>query len=343
MPRDFLLDDNQSQLPEQESVGRDFLSESEPDQETYWESVKNAPSRIGSDIGNSILKGFNAIPGYFETAKTEIPALLNPNSELRNHPFHVLGQGLAGVNEAINSIAQFPLNIAKYGSDRLHLTPKMLTNALELITPEDTSQSINRLFGKPEYPGEALLRGAARNTLPIGGIVKTLESMPHLTKRGASKALKKAQKLAEEREIGTLNVDPALIDDAGQFLPKTSPYRNALEASKYGDYNNLFKLQSDLGKISGDYAKSLFSAAERSHGRAGLEVRNSLLNEIHKNLKSQGHEDISNLLKKGQIDYRRYMAFRPYRNALAIAALGTAIPYNPITKTVKKVLSHNSQ
>ena len=99
----------------------------------------------------------------------------------------------------------------------------------------------------------------------------------------------------------------------------------------------LFKLQSDLGKHSSDYARSLFSAAERAHGRAGMATRNNLLSEMHQGLQDLGHSDISSLLKKGQEEYRKYAKFKPYRNALGVAAGAYMLPKNALIDLVKKL------
>lgn len=314
--------------------------------ERFGTSLGLAGPRIYEDVSKGLYKAAQSIPSYWEKAKTEVPGILNPYGQVAQHPFHAAGQGLAGLNEAINSVAQFPLNVSKYGSERLNLLPKGVTNAIQSITPEDTTEAINQLFGKPKYPGEAAIRGVGRNIVPITGVTKAASGMPHLTQRGATKKLKNARQMAEEREIGKLNVDQQLINDARQFLPKTSPNRKNIKDASKGDYNALFRLQSDLGKQSSDYAKSLFSAAERQHGRAGLETRNKLLDAIHENLQSQGHHDISNLLRRGQNDYRRYAKFKPYRNALALGGLagaGLSIPNNPLAKILKGILFPNSQ
>lgn len=144
-------------------------------------------------------------------------------------------------------------------------------------------------------------------------------------------------------EIPRLNIPGEVIEDLRQFLPNTTPYRNLIEKAKTGNYKDLFNLQSDVGKHASDYTKSLFSAAERAHGRAGLKARNALIDEIHTNLKSQGHHDISELLRKGQEDYKRYMKFKPYRNALLGAGTALAIPKNPLTNLLKKLLLQNTQ
>jgi len=195
--------------------------------------------------------------------------------------------------------------------------------------------------GKGSTLDNVLQKGIEYAPDVIGGVnaLRGMKLLPHLTRKGASKSLVKAKDLAKGRNIGTLNVNPDLIEDAAQFLPKTSAYKNMLEGAGYGDYNELFKLQSDLGKHSSDYARSLFSAAERSHGRAGMATRNKLLSDMHKGLQDLGHEDISNLLKKGQDEYRRYAKFKPYRNALGVAAGAYMMPKNALIDLVKRLVT----
>jgi len=315
----------------------------EEPKESFGMSAALALPRIATDLGSKAYNAVQSIPSYFEKAKTEAPGFLIPGGEASRHPFHSMGQGIAGANEAINSLAQLPLNVSRYGSDRLHLIPQAITNAIQKMTPEDTTEAINQLFGQPKYAGEAMLRGMARNALPLTGASRLMQAAPHLTQRGASRALRDARQTAATRNIGALNVDPDLIEDTRQFLPNTLPNRNALDAAQYGDYNSLFKLQSDVGKSAGDYAKSKFSAAERAHGKAGLAARNRLLDAIHENLQIQGHGDISDLLRQGQKDYSRYMKFKPYRNTLLLGSAGLALPVNHIANFLKKFVSDNIQ
>jgi len=194
--------------------------------------------------------------------------------------------------------------------------------------------------GEPTFSDKAIQKGS--QYLPELLMAKNVlkDVVPHLTKWGASKTLKKATQLGRERRMGPLSINNETIEDLRQYLPNTAPYRNALEDAHYGDYNKLFSLQSDVGKHASQQARSFFSAAERAHGREGLAARHRLLDEIHANLKSQGHHDISNLLRQGQNEYRRYMAFKPYRNALGMAAGAYAIPKNALTNLVKKLLLH---
>lgn len=156
-----------------------------------------------------------------------------------------------------------------------------------------------------------------------------------LTQKMASRSLREAKGLAENREIGSLDVPDELIQDLKQFLPETTPYKKLLERAMNKDYQSLFDLQSDVGKHSRDYIKSLFSAAERAHGREGAAARNRLLDAMREHLSSTGNLDIAELMKHGQNRYRQYMKLRPYRNA----ALAAPLAGTPAYKHIKKYLS----
>jgi len=112
--------------------------------------------------------------------------------------------------------------------------------------------------------------------------------------------------------------------------------------AKTNNYQDLFNLQSDVGKHSAEYARDLFSSANRAHGKEGFQARNRLLDAIHEDLNQKGHEDISNLLRKGQNEYRRYIKFKPYRNMLAMGAAAYALPKNALTNLVKKMILHKN-
>ena len=203
--------------------------------------------------------------------------------------------------------------------------------------PKDYSD----VFGEHGNPTEAdklIRKGVEIAPDVIGGInaLRSLKLLPHLTRKGASKNIVKARELGKKRNMGPLDVNPDLIEDTRQFLPNTTPYRNLIDEAGYGDYNRLFSLQSDLGKHAGGMSKDWFSKANRAHGRAGLEVRGNILNEMKNSMRQQGHGDIADLLTKGQDEYRRYMKFKPYRNALLAAGAAYSLPRNVLMDLVKK-------
>jgi hypothetical protein len=138
-------------------------------QESYGRSLKKAPGRIASDIYQSAENLYHEVPGFLKSTKEGILNL--PKTNL-THPLHAAGQALAGTNELINQIAQFPLNVSKYGSERLHITPQSITDVLQKITPQDTTNAIHQIFGEPKYSGESMIRGFTRNAVPEMAIVK---------------------------------------------------------------------------------------------------------------------------------------------------------------------------
>ncbi len=141
------------------------------------------------------------------------------------------------------------------------------------------------------------------------------------------------------------NINPEIIEDARQYLPNNLDERNLLGSSQAGDYNSLFKLQSDVGKISAKRMgkiRSLFAPESNLKGEAGLAARKRLLNAIHEELQSKGHHDVSDLLRQGQNEYRRYIKFKPYRNAILgagiTAATKAALPKNALTNLIHKLV-----
>lgn len=194
MPRDFLMKDTSSKNYQERSP-RDFLSQ--PEKESLSESILYAVPRIGEDILNSAFNFAQNIPSYYESAKTEIPGIF---TTARKNPKSLAFQGLAGANEMVNTLAQLPKNIAEYGSNRLNLLPQEVPKIIGKITPEDTTQSINNLFGEPKNPGEALLRGGIRNIpnlLATKAITSKLNPM-QLTSENIAKSIIEAKRKNKE-------------------------------------------------------------------------------------------------------------------------------------------------
>ena len=178
------------------------------------------------------------------------------------------------------------------------------------------------LEGAPSYLDKAI-QGAAKYAPEIIGALDF--GLPLVLRHFAAAPLRQASRMAAERNIGPLNISPELIEDARQFLPNTAPYRNMIEEAMSGDYDALFRLQSDLGKHSREYARNPFSAAERAHGKAGHAVRQDLLGAKAEELGRMGHQDIAEAQRLGQQQYRRYSQAKPYvRGALGLAAGGLA-------------------
>lgn len=249
---------------------------------------------------------------------------------------------LIGLTHAGRNLHNLPHDLAALGEWPIEkLRGRPFEHPLSSYLPNDT-QNYADVWGQ-KGPGttldNVLQKGVEIAPDVIGGVnaLRSLKLLPHLTRKGASKNIVKARELGKTRNMGPLDVNPDLIEDTRQFLPNTTPYRNLIDDAGYGDYNKLFSLQSDLGKHAGGMSKDWFSKANRAHGRAGLEVRGNILNEMKNSMRQQGHGDIADLLTKGQDEYRRYMKFKPYRNALLAAGAAYSLPRNVLIDLAKKL------
>jgi hypothetical protein len=327
-PRDF-LEDNQQNMSSPNVAGspRDFLPDNEEVQasEGLGTSAAMAIPRILTDLGKGVYHAAQSIPSYWEKAKTEVPGLLNPNGVLRQHPLHALGQGFAGVNEAINSLAQAPLALSRYGTERLNLVPQGVTNALQKITPEDTTQAINQLFGEPKYPGEAALRGGFRNIPALYGAGKLATAIKPsallTTKKNIKNSLLKPHDALESRannafkevsnQVNSRGINQLPIEDMSSvnfenmrsYFPATRQYDKLLTGAEYGDYNSLRKLQSDLySKGKQNLGSNL--EVDRMKGAEMLERRNDINEAISNHLIKTGNTDLADILQGARNDWR---------------------------------------
>ncbi len=257
---------------------------------------------------------------------------------------------LIGLTHAGRNLHNLPHDIASgvdylgSGIGRMFGAPEFQngkTSHLANYLPYDTENYSHVLGQKGEGSqlDNLLQKGVEYAPDVIGGLnaLRGLKILPHLTRKGASKNIVKARELGKNRNIGPLDVNPDLIEDTRQFLPNTTPYRNLIDEAGYGDYNRLFDLQSDLGKHAGGMSKDWFSKANRAHGKAGLEVRSNIIKEMKDSLRKGGHGDIADLLTKGQEEYRRYMKFKPYRNAIGVATGAYFLPKNALIDLAKKL------
>lgn len=249
---------------------------------------------------------------------------------------------LIGLTHAGRNLHNLPHDLAALGEWPIEkLRGKPFEHPLSSYLPNDTANyaDVWGQKGAGTTLDNVLQKGVEIAPDIIGGVnaLRSLKILPHLTRKGASKNIVKARELGKSRNMGPLDVNPDLIEDTRQFLPNTTPYRNLIDEAGYGDYNRLFSLQSDLGKHAGGMSKDWFSKANRAHGRAGLEVRSNILNEMKNSLRKEGHGDIADLLTKGQDEYRRYMKFKPYRNALMAAGAAYSLPRNVLIDLVKKM------
>lgn len=287
--------------------------------EGFGSALKNAPGIILNDLGGAVNRGISSLPGYYKSAKTEIPGFFQT---LRSNPGHLALQGLAGTQELVNNLAQLPLNLSRYGSERLNLLPKSITNFIEKITPEDTSNAINQIFGEPQYPGESLTRGIGRNAVnlyalgkvgqainPKGLLLSRKDIANSLTKKHdllenrASEGFKKVSDEINNRGISQIPIEEKTIDEIRDFFPKTKQANALLDKARSGDYNSLRKVQSDLYTKGKNSLKSPLES-ERLRAEEMFEKRDDINQSISNHLKNMGQHDLNEILNKARTDYR---------------------------------------
>jgi hypothetical protein len=319
-----------------EIVGNGAIAQSSPAQSgSDWEIVNNAPSsnqqmpgqesigksliyaipRIGEDIAKGAYQFAKNIPNYYGSAKTEIPGLINVSYQ---HPLHTLSQAVAGSQEAINQLAQLPLNISQYGQQRLGLVPQGVVNAISAITPQDTTQAINQLFGKPQYPGETLVRGIARNIPTIAGATSIIKPLLSSTKNAikntiidthdaleneAAQGFKTVSDEVNKRGISQVSINNQLLQGLSDYFPKTKQSAQLINDANTGDYNALRKIQSQLyTKGKQNLGSSL--ETDRMRGAEMFEKRDDINQAISDHLQNTGNNDLVGILNKARNDYR---------------------------------------
>ena len=302
----------------------DWEIDNEPSnqEKSEWELDNTLPQQEGF---------FKKLPKYIGTG------LVHAGRNLANYPREIANQ-LQSVGNQITAPIEKGLGP----------NPFKQQNPLSNYLPHDVTnyRNVFGLQGQPGFAENAIEKLFEKSPeLYMGG--KAIKDMlPYLTKRGATKTLKQAQNLAKERGLGETSqftMTPELIEDARQFFPNTLKNRELFEKAKMGDYDSIFKLQSELGQLSGKRAKSWFNPESKITGQAGLETRGNILDELHNNLRAAGHEDISDLLKLGQQEFKNYMKFKPYRNALIGAGLGYLLPKNALINIGKEYLKTKTQ
>lgn len=326
---------------------------------TDWEIVKpesKSNENVKFNMNDwEVIKPENK--GNEETFLQKLPrnlqiGLFNQRQNAVNLP-HDIAQGLEEVGNKFGVLNK-TIPLEKYiGNNRLPFSnennqPRKNISEYLPYEQNDYAKLLGQT-GEPTFADTLIQKGVEHAPEIIGGLNALRNILPHLTRRGASRRLRQARQLGIEREIGPLNVNPELIEDLRQYQPaNTLPYRNQMDTAHTGNYQGLFDLQSDVGKAAAEDAKWRFNStsATRRHGREGLNARNALIEDMHRALNEAGHNDISNLLRQGQEDYRRYAKFRPYRNAIGAAAATAAaaqlLPKNALINLIQKLATMNN-
>lgn len=330
MPRDF-LSDSENPTESSKPSPRDFLMEApqgSAPKEGIGTSFAMALPRIAGDITQDAGNFFKQIPGYYQSAKTELPGVF---SSLKNHPGHAAMQALAGSQELINNLAQTPKALANYGTNRLNLLPQGAADFVNKITPEDTTKSINALFDQPKYPGEALIRGAVRNAANIAGtgaLAKTLNPLQLTAKNIAKDVINTGEKnkerysnhyqdlfkQAENKGLDDLShVSPSIDLKTLRKYSPTKSIAGVEDFVKNPTLQNAHNAKSDLLRINRDLAKmTTLKTAERKQFKASTDAIDAIRNNMFKDSEGNLNKPLTDRYNALQQGYAKEVI--PYRN-----------------------------
>ncbi len=242
-----------------------------------------------------------------------VSGLANLGHSTMNLP-HDLTQGLENQAESFgNSINKaFPL-------------PKEVQEKLDSMPKHNQFKLSEHIPHQQEYDFAQLLGQKGEGTLMDKIIQKGVEYAPEIasgrallktglrhypiTRRGAARQLREAEKAVGELGVPNIPINNATLYEAEQFLPKTRASREMLHSAGKGEYNPSFSLQSQIGKHERDLRKSPL-ASERLLAPQARDLKQTILKEMEDGLRSHGYHDIADMMKGGLNDYRKYIKFR---------------------------------
>jgi len=332
MARDFLSDDFKTQQLTQSS-GRDFLQE--PESESFSQAAKLAIPRIEEDLYRKAYQAFQKTPEYLETAKSEVPGMLNP---LSFHPLNRGKQLLAGLAEGGHQLLNTPHDIADYAANRLNLIPKSF--AEQVPYQKDISGDINQLLGKPNAPGEALARGVGRNALSIIPATKAAAALNplNLTAKNIAKDVLKAEKnqveshgkrydsIWNEAEKTGFNQVPVNQNLLSNNLSTIEKYKTPREYKSLENFileptlQNAQKAQSDMGvmhrKLEEKSRSGSLTSEEQALHKAALESEKHIEDNMFKDNLGNTHDELADKYKTLTNSYRENVVPYKYNEAI---------------------------
>lgn len=297
------------------------------EKESFGHAALMAVPRIGKDIFEKAYGTFQKSPEYLETAKTEVPGILNPLNALM-HPVQRSKQALAGALELGQALNYAPKNIAEYAANRLNLIPKEWANAIP--TAQNLNPAIEQYLGNPVNPGDALLRGGVRNAdalIPVAKAISILNPL-NLTAKNITKDVLKTR----EKNIGQFNKSYSKLWDEAKnkgfenalydidinlpIIKKYSPGK-AIEGvkdfSKNPTLENAHNAKSDLLRIKRELdKKTTLSTAERKQSKAVNDAIESIKSNMFKEETGNINKNLSKRYEKIQEGYKNEVV--PYNN-----------------------------
>lgn len=332
-----LVQDNPEQISQTQSGQSDWeIVQPEPNSmqpqsnESLGMAALKAIPRIGEDLYRGGMGFIKNIPGYMQSAKTEVPGIFAAPvlNALQGHKGRASAQAMAGVTELGHNLLNFPRGIADYTSNRLNLLPKSV--AEKVPYQKDISGDINQFFGEPDYAGGSLIRGAARNALNLmgaGKVASTLNPMNLTVKNIAKDVLNtadsnkkiygnlydhlwdEADKKGFNNALNDINIDMKTLK---KFSPKKS-IQAVVDFDNNPTLQNAHKAKSDLLRIQRDLNKlSTLRGAERQQLKAASDAIDSIQGNMFKNAAGELDQNMLNKYAKIQQGYASEVI--PYKN-----------------------------
>lgn len=301
--------------------------------ESFRSALAKSPFRVGEDIYRGGMNVLKSLPGYVQSAKSEVPGLIR---SLKDHPSSVGKQALAGMAELGQNVFNAPHDIINYLSTRLNLVPQDVNKMIQMgRMPSDTQDMINQTFGTPQHPGEALARGLTRDMLNIGGIggiANKLNPMNLTAKSIAKDVVKTGKKQevshnklynkiwneADNSGFNQVPVDQKLLSDNLSVIEK---YKTPREYQSLEDFildptlKNAQKAQSDMGimhrKLEENSRNRALTSEERALYDSAKQSELHIENNMFKNMKGEANKNLKNLYDDVTKSYRENVV--PYK------------------------------
>jgi hypothetical protein len=304
-------------------------SERKPN-ESFGKALLRAPYRVGEDLYKGAAGAIQSIPGYIDQAKTEVPGAFK---SILQHPGRSAAQLGAGITEMGHNVLNAPRGLADYASNRLNLLPEEY--AKKVPYQDDISEDINNVFGKPQYAGEKLIRGAGRNLLnAVGGYgtAKALNPL-NLTAKSIAKDVikeegkqvkehsKRYNKIWDEAEKSGFNQVPVNQQLLSDNLSVIEKYKTPKEYQSMENFildptlQNAQKAQSDMGimhrKLEEKSRSGSLNSEEQALYKAALESEKHIEQNMFKDASGNAHDALQDKYQKLSKSYRQNVV--PYK------------------------------
>ncbi len=368
--RNLLADDDNESPQQDQPQGKNLLAE--PEKESYWDSIKMAAPRMILDAADNAYQGIQNIPNRIQQAKTEVPGLYNLMSQQNPqgqtgfnqlgkfaafgsplHPGETGKQAMAGIAELGQNLIDMPQKVADYATKRLNLLPENINDYIQKLKMPGAApaqESIDKYFGTPKEPGQALIRGTARNLDKIIPASSLLSTMNPMRLRSANIANRVARE--GDRQVGYHNkLYNALWKDAGQQgithvnydLGKLQSDFNVI--SKYktpNDYNSIIKFSNDPSlsnaqtalidirkmqrKLEEKSSKDTLTGEDKALSKALNSTENHIEDNMFKDKNGNKNQNLLNKYKYINNSYRENVV--PYKYNDALQDYNDALPKN---------------